>query len=176
MIPILVLTFVTIERAMELWWATRNTRDLLARGGMEAAPAHYPLLVAVHGFWLGGLWLLAWNRPPDWVGLVAFAILQVLRFWVLTTLGRRWTTRIIIVPGETLVRAGPYRFMAHPNYAVVAGEIALLPLAFGLPWYALLFSLLNALVLTIRIKAENAALSENAAYPGRRPESSLANS
>jgi methyltransferase len=116
------------------------------------------LIVALHGAWLGGLWLLAWNRPIHWAWLALFAALQILRLWVLATLKDRWTTRIVILPGAPLVRTGPYRFLSHPNYAVVVGEIAVLPLVFGLPWYSLAFSILNGLVLFIRIRAENTAL------------------
>jgi methyltransferase len=98
--------------------------------------------------------------------LALFIVLQIARFWVLFTLGRRWTIRVIVVPGERLVARGPYRYLRHPNYAVVAGEIAAVPLALGLPIYALAFSVLNAGVLAIRIPAENAALA--AAAFGRR--------
>jgi methyltransferase len=158
MIAWIVLGYVTLSRLVELVIARRNTRDLLARGAHEVAGEHYLLIVAVHAAWLVGLWLLAPGQPV-WLGwLAVFAALQPLRFWVLGTLGRRWTTRIIVVPGETLVRRGPYRFLAHPNYAVVVGELASLPLAFGMWRYALAFSLANALVLTIRIRAEEAAL------------------
>jgi methyltransferase len=87
-----------------------------------------------------------------------FAVLQGLRLWVLVTLGERWTTRIIVLPGAPLINTGPYRFVSHPNYLVVIGEIAVLPLAFGLVWYAAAFSVLNAAVLAIRIGAENRAL------------------
>jgi methyltransferase len=130
----------------------------MALGGVEHAAGHYPLIVALHAAWLGGLWLLAWDRPvqPGW--LAAYAVLQALRAWVLLSLGARWTTRIITVPGERLVRRGPYRFVSHPNYLVVAGEIAVLPLVFGLWPYAVVFSLLNAGVLAVRIRAEGAAL------------------
>jgi methyltransferase len=83
-----------------------------------------------------------------------------LRIWTLAILGRRWTTRIVVVPNAPLVRRGPYRFMAHPNYAIVAGEIAVLPLCLGMPWYAGVFTLLNAAVLVVRIRAEDAALDE----------------
>jgi len=155
-----ILLLVTGERLAELVHARRNTSALLALGGRELAPGHYPLIVGLHALWLGGLWLLALNKQPDVAWLAVFAILQATRLWVLATLGRRWTTRIIVVPGETLVRNGPYRFMAHPNYAVVVGEIAVLPLVFGLWRYALVFSVLNALVLAIRVRAENAALSQ----------------
>lgn len=154
----IVLTYVTLSRLIELLIARRNTRDLLARGALEVAGEHYPLIVAMHAAWLTGLWLLAPWHPVRLGWLAVFVVLQPLRFWVLGTLGRRWTTRIIVVPGETLVRRGPYRFLSHPNYAVVVGELASLPLAFGMGRYALTFSLANALVLTIRIRAEEAAL------------------
>ena len=153
-----LLGFVTAERVTELILARRNTNSLLKRGAREVAPSHYPLIVALHAAWLGGLWLLAWDRPIELAWLVPFAAVQILRFWVLTTLGERWTTRIVVVPGAPLVKTGPYRFLNHPNYAVVVAEIGLLPLVFGLPWFALLFSILNGLVLSIRVTAENAAL------------------
>jgi methyltransferase len=153
-----LLGFVTVERLAELFLAKHNTARLLGRGAVEFAPGHYPLIVALHAAWLCGLWLLAWDRPIQWVWLALFAALQVLRVWVLVTLGERWTTRIIILPGASLVKRGPYRFLKHPNYAVVIGEIAVLPLVFGLPLYALAFSILNGMVLSIRIAAESAAL------------------
>jgi methyltransferase len=93
------------------------------------------------------------------LALLFYLVLQGFRFWVMWTLGPRWTTRIIIVPGQPLVSAGPYRFLAHPNYAVVAGEIAVLPLVLGLPLLAAVFTILNAAVLAIRIAAENRALA-----------------
>lgn len=156
-VPIL-LGFVTLQRGVELIVAERNTKRLLNEGAIEAAPAHYPLIVALHAAWLLGLWLLAFDEHVRVGWLVAFVLLQLLRIWVIASLGGRWTTRIIVAPGATLVRRGPYRFLAHPNYLVVAGEIAVLPLTLGLAWYALAFSLANAAVLTIRIRAENAAL------------------
>jgi methyltransferase len=155
-----ILTLVTLERLAELAWAERNTRRLAAAGACEAGARHYPLIVGLHAAWLAGLWVLAWGRPVLWPFLALFLVLQLLRAWVLVTLGARWTTRILVVPGERLVRSGPYRFLRHPNYAVVAGEIACLPLVFGMAWYALVFSLLNAGVLWVRIRAEDAALAE----------------
>jgi methyltransferase len=156
-LAVVVLGLVTLQRLGELALAGRNTRRLIARGGHEVGESHYPFLVAVHAAWLGGLWLLAWNRPvsPFWLG--AFLVLQALRVWVIASLGERWTTRIVIVPAP-LVRRGPYRWFAHPNYAVVAGEIAVLPLAFGLIAFAALFSALNAAVLAVRLRAETRAL------------------
>ena len=186
---IAVLAFVTFERGAELVWAQRNTRRLLARGAQEEGAAHYPLIVALHAAWLAGLWLLArgareaspghyplivglhaawlvglwalaWDRPVSIPWLALFALLQAGRLWVLATLGQRWTTRIIVLPGEALVRRGPYRLIPHPNYAVVAGEILVLPLAFGLVPYGLIFSVLNAVVLWVRIRAEETALTQ----------------
>jgi methyltransferase len=163
----LILAFVTLQRLAELVVARRNTAALLARGAYEVAPGHYPLIVAVHAGWLAALWWLAPGKPVLWPLIGMFALLQATRLWVLATLGPRWTTRIIILPGAPLVTGGPFRYLSHPNYAVVVAEIAVLPLAFGLWQIALLFSLLNAAVLTIRIRAENRALAVSPGAPRR---------
>lgn len=157
-LSVAILGLVTLQRLAELALARRNTRRLLAQGGVEIAPGHYPAVVALHAAWLLGLWLLAPTRVSDPTLLAVFCALQIGRIWVLATLGSRWTTRIIVVPGAPLVRSGPYRLLSHPNYLVVAGEILVLPLAFGLPLFAVVFSALNALVLWVRIQAEDAAL------------------
>jgi methyltransferase len=154
-----LLTLVTVERLAELWLARRNTAALLSRGAVEVGAGHYPMIVLLHALWLSGLWILAWDRGVNTTWLGIFLVLQLLRGWVLLTLGRRWTTRIIVLPGAPLVATGPYRFVSHPNYLIVIAEIAVLPLCFGLPWYALIFSAANAAVLTIRIRAETAALA-----------------
>ena len=158
---IAILGFVTLQRLTELPVARRNTQRLLAAGAHEVAPGHYPLIVALHASWLASLWWLAPGRPVHLPLLLLFAMLQLLRIWTLRTLGDRWTTRIIVMPGETLVARGPYRFVSHPNYLVVIGEIAVLPLVFGLWELALLFSLLNAAVLTVRIREENRVLANS---------------
>ena len=154
----LILGLVTLQRGGELVLARHNTRRLLAAGAVEVAPSHYPLIIAVHASWLLGLWIFGWNAPvrPAWLAL--FCLLQLLRVWVIATLGPRWTTRIIVAPGLPLVASGPYRWLSHPNYVVVASEIAVLPLCLGLPWFALLFTALDAAILSIRIRAENRAL------------------
>jgi methyltransferase len=154
----LILGFVTLQRLGELVLARRNTTRLLARGAQEVGSRHYPLIVLLHGAWLAGLWGLALDRAPDLGWLAAFIVLQLLRVWVIATLGERWTTRIIVLPQAPLVAAGPYRFVSHPNYCVVAAEILVLPLVFGLIWYGLVFSILNGLVLWLRIRTEDAAL------------------
>ena len=153
-----ILGYVTLERLLELVFAGRNTKRLLAKGAREHGAGHYPLIVAVHALWLATLWFLAIDRVPDPFWLAMYVLLQAARIWVLATLGPRWTTRIIVLPGEDLVKEGPYRFLNHPNYWVVIGEIAVLPLVFGLWLVALVFSLLNAALLTIRIREENRAL------------------
>jgi methyltransferase len=155
----LILVLVTLQRAGELLYARRNTSRLMARGAVELSPEHYPLVVALHAGWLASLWLFGPDQPVNAIALAAYVALQGFRGWVFWTLGSRWTTRIIVLPGESLVAAGPYRFLSHPNYAVVTAEIAVLPLVLYLPWIAAIFTVLNAAVLTIRIRAENRALA-----------------
>ncbi|MFD1983040.1 isoprenylcysteine carboxyl methyltransferase family protein [Mesorhizobium newzealandense] len=154
-----LLGFVTLQRLAELIHSRRNTAQLLARGAHEVAPGHYPFMVVLHATWLMGLWLLAPARPVAAFWFAVFAVAQIARLWVLVTLKTRWTTRIIVLPGALLVATGPYRYLHHPNYAIVAVEIAALPLAFGLPAYAAGFSVLNAMILIVRLKAENRALA-----------------
>jgi methyltransferase len=156
---LLILAFVTLERLFELGLSRRNTRRLLGQGAREHGRGHYPLIVALHVAWLAVLWWLAPRRPIDGFWLALFVLLELARLWVLATLGRRWTTRIIVLPDEPLVERGPYRFANHPNYWVVIGEIAVLPLVFGLWTISLIFTILNAAVLTVRIREENRALS-----------------
>ena len=154
----IILALVTLQRAGELVLARYHTQRLLAQGAIELSPRHYPLIVTVHTAWLIVLWGLGRHQPINILALALYLLLQILRCWVLWTLGHRWTTRIIVLPGAPLVTTGPYRFLSHPNYAVVTGEIALLPLALHLPVTALIFTLLNAMALTLRIRAENRAL------------------
>jgi methyltransferase len=153
-----LLGAVTAQRVAELWWGRRNAATLLVNGAREAAPGHYPAIVLLHALWLASLWIFGWEHRlnPFWLSI--FLALQLLRVWVLSTLGRRWTTRIIVVPRAPLVTSGPYRFLSHPNYCVVVGEIAALPFCLGLPWLALGFSIANAIILLIRVRAENETL------------------
>lgn len=155
---IVILALVTLQRLGELWLSNRNTKRLLAQGAHETGSGHYPLIVAVHALWLAALWWLAPGRPIDGFWLAMFVLLELARTWVVASLGKRWTTRIIILSDEPLVRRGPYRLVDHPNYVVVIGEIAVLPLVFGLWQVALTFSVLNAAILTVRIRHENRAL------------------
>ena len=155
----LILAFVTLQRLAELLISARNTSALRARGAYEVGAGHYPFMVTLHAAWLGGLWLLAHDLPANGVLITLYAVLQLFRIWTMAALGDRWTTRIIVLPGAPLVRSGPYRFLNHPNYSVVVAEIALLPLVFGLVQYAVIFSVLNGILLLFRIRAEDRALA-----------------
>ncbi len=156
-----LLLLATLQRLIELVVATRNTRALLAEGAYEVGRGHYPAIVFVHSAWLAVLWaffLFGLTVFQPWAA-VAYLLVQGLRLWTLLSLGRYWTTRIIVVPGAPLVRRGPYRFIRHPNYLVVVLEIALLPIALGSWPLALGFSIVNAVVLAWRIRTEEATLA-----------------
>jgi methyltransferase len=156
-----LLLLATLQRLAELVIASRNTRTLLADGAYEVGRGHYPVIVFVHGAWLIALWVLVLTGRAEfqlWLA-IAYLLVQGLRIWTLVTLGRYWTTRIIVVPHAPLVRKGPYRFIRHPNYLVVALEIALLPLALGSWPLAIAFTISNAGVLAWRIKVENETFS-----------------
>ena len=157
-----ILVLVTVQRLGELVLSRYNTSKLLARGAIEVGAGHYPLIVSVHAAWLIALWIWGRGESVNLVALALFIALQGLRVWIIATLGARWTTRIIVLPSEPLVACGPYRYLSHPNYAVVAAEIAILPLALHLPMLALIFTGLNAAVLAIRLRAETRALSGSA--------------
>jgi methyltransferase len=155
-----LLAYVAGERLAELAYARRNTRRLCAAGAIEVGARHYPLFILLHAAWLASLALSIDGQVPVDPWLVAlFALLQLARLWIIQTLGRFWTTRIITLPGAPLVRAGPYRFLRHPNYLLVVVEIAVLPLAFGLIAQALIFSALNGLLIAYRVRIEAAALA-----------------
>jgi methyltransferase len=156
----IILALVVVQRLVEIIYAERNTRALLARGAVEVGRAHYPLIVLLHAAWLAAIvLLLPWDPTIHAIPLAVFLLLQLARVWVIATLGPYWTTRIITLPSAPLVRSGPYRFVRHPNYLIVAGEIAMLPLAFGEWAVALIFSVLNAAMLAWRIRQEDAALA-----------------
>ncbi len=157
-LPYAIMALVTLQRLAELVIAARNTRGLRAQGAIEIGREHYPVMVLLHASWLIVLWLSVGGRPVNLVLLGIFVVLQALRVWVLATLGARWTTRIIVLPGLPLVTNGPFRFLRHPNYCVVIGEIAILPLVFGLTLVAIAFSFLNAAMLIVRIRSESQAL------------------
>jgi methyltransferase len=168
---IVILSLVSLQRLVELYIAHRNTRRLLERGGFEVGSGHYPAIVALHALWLVGLWYFAWSLPVSWPWIFGYLVLEAARGWIIAALGSRWTTRIIVMPDEPLVESGPYKYFRHPNYMVVAGEIFILPMAFGLWWYALIFAAANGLLLYWRIKSEDEALKplREAGHPPEEP-------
>jgi methyltransferase len=156
-----ILSLVAAQRLVELVLAASNTRRLLARGAREVGRAHYPLFVLLHASWLLAVAVTTpLERQPYWPLIGVFIVLQLLRVWVVATLGPYWTTRIITLDEAPIVRGGPFRFVRHPNYCVVVAEIAVLPLAFGDWPVALIWTVLNALLLRHRIRVEMGALSE----------------
>lgn len=155
----IVLGILTLQRGFELIYSGRNTRALIGDGAQEYGRNHYPFMVAIHAGFLIALWL---STPPFsaviWPLIILFLLLQAARFWVLVTLGRFWTTRIISADSFPRLSSGPYRLVRHPNYWVVSMEIATIPLIFGHVWIAVAFSILNAVILSVRISIEDRIL------------------
>jgi methyltransferase len=165
--PLLVLAvgLVALQRLLELVLSRRNERILRARGAVERGQGHYPLIVAMHASWLGSTFVEGALRGPAFptywpVPLALFLLVQLLRYWAISSLGENWNTKILVVPGAELVQRGPYRYFRHPNYVVVVVEIVTFPLIFGAWITALVFSVLNTILLFVRIKEENRALAE----------------
>lgn len=157
--PYVVVGLVALQRMGELAYARRNAKRLLAEGAYEVGQRHYPLIVALHAGWLAAILLASPpGAAPNLAFLALYGALQFARLWILASLGRRWTTRILVLPGAAPVRRGPYRFLRHPNYLVVAAEIATLPLVFGEWGVALAFSAANGALLAWRIRVEDRAL------------------
>jgi methyltransferase len=157
----LILGVVLLQRLAELYIARRNTERLLAAGGVEHSAGEYPLIVMMHAVFLAALvYTVPSYSEVNLAWLAVYVALQVLRVWTMASLGRYWTTRIITLPREPLVRSGPYRYVRHPNYIVVVGEIAVLPLIFDQYLIAAVFTVLNAGLLYQRIRTEDAVLAE----------------
>jgi methyltransferase len=156
---LVLVALVATQRLGELVLARRNTRALLARGAVESGRGHYPLMVALHAAWLAASAWAAWAAETvAWTAVALLAAAWAARAWVMASLGSRWTTRIIALPGAPLVRQGPYRWLRHPNYLVVAAEVALLPMAFDAWRIALAFGMANAVLVGWRVRCEDAAM------------------
>ena len=167
-----VLPVVVLQRLFELELCRRNRRAQMGRGGREFHPETYPVMVALHTLFLLSL---AWESYP-WVVpldlrtvacLAALLLVTGLRYGSIATLGERWTTRIVVVPGSKVVRTGPYRFLRHPNYLVIVLEFLLLPLLLRAPYTLVAFSLANLPVLRQRIRLEEKVLREMTDYGER---------
>jgi methyltransferase len=157
---ITILSLVTLQRIVELYIVRRNTNRLLTNGAVEVGSGHYYGILVFNVIWLLGLWYLVLSQPLfiDWSVAFAYLVLQAARGWIVAALGRRWTTRIIIVPGEEVTPGGTYKYVRQPHYLILAAEIFLLPMVFGLWWYSLLFGFINLGLLYFRINAEEDAL------------------
>jgi methyltransferase len=160
-----LVVLVGVERLVELVVSTRNAAWSLERGGRETGRGHYPVMVVLHTGLLVGMLLEAWWRRPAVAPALAVPMLvlalasQGLRWWCIATLGRRWNTRVIVVPDLPLVDSGPYRLLSHPNYAAVVVEGVALPLVHACWVTAVVFTVANAVLLTVRLRVENDALS-----------------
>jgi methyltransferase len=162
---VLAVALVAVQRLFELVLARKNERRARARGAVERGQRHYRLIVALHTLWLVCTLVEGLLRGPElpafWpVPLALFLLVQPLRYWAIFSLGERWNTKILVLPGEKPIRHGPYRYLDHPNYVVVVVEILTFPLIFGAWITALVFTVLNAAILSVRIREENRALSE----------------
>jgi len=172
---LVLLALVALERGVELLLSARNARLARARGAVETGQGHYPVMSVFHGAFLlaCALEVVLLRRPfPGALGWIALAVVlaaQALRYWAIATLGWRWNTRIVVVPGAAPVTGGPYRFVRHPNYVAVIAEMLALPMVHGAWLTALVFSLGNAWLLRVRIRAEEQALGEpwENAFTGR---------
>jgi len=166
-----LIAIIAIQRLAELAISRRNIRHLRARGGFEVGRDHYPWMVAFHSAFLiaclAEVWFFArpWRPAVAAVSLVVLALAQTLRLWTLRTLGERWTTRVIILPGESLVTQGPFHWIRHPNYLVVIAEIAAIPMVHFAWLTAVVGSVANAMILKTRIKVEEAAWQRSSSIP-----------
>jgi methyltransferase len=161
-----LVAFIAVQRLVELAWAARNTARLRAAGALEAGVRHYPLFVLLHGSWLVALAVIVPADAAIDVPLLGlFAVLQGTRLWIITTLGRFWTTRVLSLPGAPLIRRGPYRLLRHPNYFIVALEIPLVPLIAGAWQVALVFGIPNIALLAWRIRIEERTLAPRREMP-----------
>ena len=160
-VPQLAALLILLQRGLEELYSATNTKRLLERGAKESGRDFYPVVAVTHLGWIAGLFFII---PPDapiyWPLIATYLILQGFRYWVIASLGRYWTHRIITLPGEPLVRRGPYKYLRHPNYVITLFETALLPMAFGAWAFAAIMTAIWAVVLHYKIGLENAALDD----------------
>lgn len=158
MLFIVFIIFLIVQRLTELYISKRNEKWLLSQGAIEYGREHYPYIVALHTLFIVSLiveYYLSGGQPMSYIFLLLFILLLSFKYWVLSSLGLYWNTKIYRIPGAIAVRKGPYKIFKHPNYVDVVLEIAIIPLVFHLYYTAVIFSLLNAIMLSVRIKVEN---------------------
>jgi methyltransferase len=155
---IIFILFVITQRLSELYIARGNEKWLRSQGAVEYGKEHYLFIVALHTLFIISIiveYILRGNAQIDFVFLILFALLLLFKFWALSSLGKYWNTKIFRVPGAGPVKKGPYKLFKHPNYFIVVCEIAIIPMVFHLYYTAIIFTVLNAIMLTVRIKVEN---------------------
>ena len=161
-----IVAFIALQRGAEMIYSRRNLLRLRGAGGVEARDPAYVGLIVVHTAWILALaFAVPADAPVNPYFLAAYGVILVLRIWVMASLGRFWCTRVISLPGTPLVGRGPYRFIRHPNYVVVVAEIAVAPLVFGAWDIAIVFSVLNGLLLWLRIRVEEAMIANRRTIP-----------
>ena len=157
------ILFLISQRLTELYISKRNEKWLLAKGAVEYGQEHYPYIVALHTLFIASLiteYFLKGDKSVSYIFLALFIMLLLFKYWVLSSLGTYWNTKIYRVPGTVAVKKGPYKLFKHPNYVDVVCEIAIIPLVFDLFYTALIFSVLNAVMLMVRIRVENKVWAE----------------
>ncbi|MBV8391153.1 MAG: hypothetical protein JO080_15215 [Mucilaginibacter sp.] len=155
---IIFIAFLIVQRLTELYISKRNEKWLLSQGAIEYGREHYPFILALHSLFILSLvaeYFLRGGQSISYIFLLLFVLLLMFKYWVLSSLGSYWNTKIYRVPGSAAVRKGPYKLFKHPNYVDVVLEIAIIPLVFHLYYTAIIFSVLNAIMLSVRIKVEN---------------------
>jgi methyltransferase len=160
---ILFLSFLILQRLSELYISSRNEKWLLQNGAIQYGQSHYPYMVAMHTLFILSIiteYNLRGGTPMSWILLIAFLVVLSFKFWALSSLGKYWNTKIYRIPGVYPVKKGPYKIFKHPNYMEVVCEIAIIPLVFHLYYTAIIFSLLNIAMLTVRIRVENKVWAE----------------
>lgn len=155
---IIFILFVITQRLSELYIARRNEKWLRSQGAIEYGKKHYPFIVALHTLFIVSMiveYILRGTTLIDFIFLILFALLLLFKFWALSSLGKYWNTKIFRVPGAGPVKKGPYKLFKHPNYFIVICEIVIIPMVFHLYYTAIIFTILNAIMLTVRIRVEN---------------------
>jgi len=152
------ILFVITQRLSELYIARRNEKWLRSQGAVEYGKSHYPYIVALHTLFIISIiaeYILRPGLSMDYIFLLLFILLLAFKFWALSSLGKYWNTKIFRVPGSGPVKKGPYKLFKHPNYFIVICEIVIIPMVFHLYYTAIIFTVLNAIMLTVRIRVEN---------------------
>jgi methyltransferase len=155
---IIFISFFVLQRLSELYIARKNEQWLVAQGAVQYGQGHYPFIIVLHTLFIISIiteYIIRGGTQMSWIFLTIFIVILLFKFWALSSLGKYWNTKIYRIPGVYPVKKGPYKFLKHPNYMEVVCEIAIIPLVFHLYYTAVIFTILNAAMLTVRIRTEN---------------------